>query len=38
VLVLERRYIIGGAATHPGAGVTGINGLNAPRKILKDKN
>ncbi|MDA9761863.1 NAD(P)/FAD-dependent oxidoreductase [Desulfobacterales bacterium] len=26
-----------GAATHPGAGVTGINGLNAARKILKGK-
>jgi len=26
-----------GAATHPGAGITGINGANAARKILKDK-
>jgi len=26
------------AATHPGAGVTGINGLNAAVKILKDRN
>jgi len=26
-----------GAATHPGAGITGINGLNAARKIIKDK-
>jgi len=26
------------AATHPGAGVTGINGLNAARRIIKDKN
>ena len=26
------------AATHPGAGLTGINGLNAARKVLKDKN
>lgn len=26
------------AATHPGAGLTGINGLNAARRILKDKN
>ena len=25
------------AATHPGAGVTGINGLNAARRILKDR-
>lgn len=27
-----------GAATHPGAGVTGINGLNAARRILRGKN
>jgi len=26
------------AATHPGAGMTGINGLNAARRVLKDKN
>jgi phytoene dehydrogenase-like protein len=26
-----------GAATHPGAGVTGINGANAARRILKSK-
>lgn len=26
-----------GAATHPGAGITGINGLNAARKIIKDR-
>ena len=26
-----------GAATHPGGGVTGINGANAARKILKDR-
>ena len=26
-----------GAATHPGAGITGINGLNAARRIIKDK-
>jgi len=25
------------AATHPGAGITGINGLKAARKILRDK-
>ena len=25
------------AATHPGAGLTGINGLNAARRVLKDK-
>jgi phytoene dehydrogenase-like protein len=24
------------AATHPGGGVTGINGRNASRQILKD--
>ena len=38
VLVLEGRHILGGAATHPGAGVTGINGLNAALKIIKDRN
>jgi phytoene dehydrogenase-like protein len=26
-----------GASTHPGAGVTGINGSNAAKRILKDK-
>jgi len=26
------------AATHPGAGMTGINGFNAVRRILKNKN
>jgi phytoene dehydrogenase-like protein len=26
------------AATHPGAGLTGINGLNAARRVLKDNN
>jgi len=28
---------LAGAATHPGAGLTGINGLNAARRVLKDK-
>jgi len=32
-----KRLYLCGAASHPGAGVTGLNGYNAARRILKDK-
>jgi phytoene dehydrogenase-like protein len=32
---LQSLYLCG-AATHPGGGVTGINGRNAARQIIKD--
>ena len=32
---LQNLYLCG-AATHPGGGVTGINGKNAAREIIKD--
>jgi phytoene dehydrogenase-like protein len=35
-LVVERRQLVGGAATHPGGGVSGIPGHNAAREILRD--
>jgi phytoene dehydrogenase-like protein len=33
---IKKLYLCG-AATHPGGGVTGINGANAARRILKDR-
>ncbi len=33
---IKKLYLCG-AATHPGGGVTGINGANAARQVLKDR-
>jgi len=35
-IVVERRSIVGGAGTHPGGGVTGANGRNCAREVLRD--
>ena len=35
-LVLERRPIVGGSATHPGGGIMGAPGRNAALRMLRE--